>query len=105
MYFDGLPTEVWVDEYFPVDKTTGKMFFSFAGEGELWVSLLEKAYAKLRGDLVLELLLLVCRIASCVQSRVYMILLLAAVMNLHCELVTSLWCVRQLWRTCTGHVL
>lgn len=50
MYFDGLPTEVWVDEYFPVDKTTGKMFFSFAGEGELWVSLLEKAYAKLRGN-------------------------------------------------------
>jgi hypothetical protein len=52
---DGQPRIVVVDDYFPFIKTRGgKEIFAFAkskvGENEIWVQLVEKAWAKLCGS-------------------------------------------------------
>jgi len=50
MYCDGVRTDVLVDDYFPCDVQTRKPVFSHGNGPELWVLLLEKAYAKLHGS-------------------------------------------------------
>ena len=47
---NGIETPVIVDDYLPVDMKTGKLAFAHSKPGELWVSLLEKAWAKLNGS-------------------------------------------------------
>ena len=39
-----------IDDYLPVDSETGMPVFASCRQGEMWVSLLEKAWAKLHGD-------------------------------------------------------
>lgn len=41
---------VTVDDFFPVDASTGRLAFSHSPNNELWVALVEKAYAKLHGS-------------------------------------------------------
>jgi len=50
MYCDGILTDVLLDDYFPCDVRTRKPVFSHGNGPELWVLLLEKAYAKLHGS-------------------------------------------------------
>lgn len=45
---NGKETPVVIDDYLPV-KSDGKPVFATSSDGELWVSLLEKAWAKLHG--------------------------------------------------------
>ena len=47
---DGEPIEVTVDDYFPCDPKTGEPAFSRCMGNELWVCLLEKAWAKVHGS-------------------------------------------------------
>ena len=48
---DGIWQEVTVDDFFPCSSETGGLpIFSRASGNELWVLLLEKAYAKLHGN-------------------------------------------------------
>lgn len=47
-FLNGQDTPIIVDDYFPV-KSDGKPAFATCRDGELWVSLLEKAWAKLHG--------------------------------------------------------
>lgn len=49
LYIDGLWQVVFVDDYFPVDTRTGKLCFSETNGSELWVIILEKAWAKING--------------------------------------------------------
>ena len=42
-------TPVVVDDYLPVNPDDGKPAFASCRESEIWVSLLEKAWAKLHG--------------------------------------------------------
>ena len=45
---DGRPTEIYVDDYLPCNQSSGLPLFSTSlCEGELWICLLEKAWAKL----------------------------------------------------------
>jgi hypothetical protein len=47
-YVNGIKTAIMVDDWFPCSN--GKLAFGKSkGEGELWISLLEKAWAKLLG--------------------------------------------------------
>ena len=46
-YINGVETPVIVDDYLPVTKGTTDPAFAYSREGELWVSLLEKGWAKL----------------------------------------------------------
>lgn len=46
-YLNGIRTPVVVDDYFP--SYNGRIAFSKSNDGELWVSILEKAWAKLHG--------------------------------------------------------
>ena len=39
-----------VDDYLPVHKGTNKLAFAYSKQQELWVSLLEKGWAKLHGS-------------------------------------------------------
>mmetsp|Transcript_28873 Transcript_28873/g.27773 ORF Transcript_28873/g.27773 Transcript_28873/m.27773 type:complete len:173 (-) Transcript_28873:426-944(-) len=41
---------VFVDDFIPVDKTTGLPVFSRTKDGTLWLSILEKAWAKIHGN-------------------------------------------------------
>ena len=41
---------VTVDDFFPVHKDSGRLAFSHSPNNELWVALVEKAYAKLHGS-------------------------------------------------------
>lgn len=50
LYCDGVLTDVVVDDSFPCDMKTRKPLFSHGNGPELWVLLLEKAYAKLHGS-------------------------------------------------------
>ena len=47
-YVNGQETPVVIDDYLPV-SSSGRPVFASSREGELWVSLLEKAWAKLHG--------------------------------------------------------
>lgn len=49
-WHDGEPIEVVVDDYFPCDPDTGEPAFSSCVGSELWVCLLEKAWAKKHGS-------------------------------------------------------
>ena len=51
-YLNGKLTPVVVDDYLPV-KEDGTPAFATSRDGELWVSLLEKAWAKLHGSYAL----------------------------------------------------
>ena len=48
LFINGNETSVIVDDYLPV-KANGQPAFATCRDGELWVSLLEKAWAKLHG--------------------------------------------------------
>lgn len=48
-YVNGLETPVIVDDYFPVNPS-GELAFSNAKDGEFWVPIMEKAWAKLHGS-------------------------------------------------------
>ena len=48
LYINGIETPVIVDDYLPV-TARGQPAFATCRDGELWVSLLEKAWAKLHG--------------------------------------------------------
>lgn len=50
LYCDGVLTDVVVDDSFPCDMKTRKPLFSHGNGPELWVLLLEKAYAKVHGS-------------------------------------------------------
>ena len=50
-YINGQDTPVIIDDYLPV-KEDGKLAFASCKDGELWVALLEKAWAKLHGTYV-----------------------------------------------------
>lgn len=47
---DGLWTNVFVDDYFPCHKRSRTMVFAVGRKNQLWVSLLEKALAKIYGN-------------------------------------------------------
>lgn len=47
---NGLQTQVIIDDLFPCDPTTGEPCYSHTKTNELWVILLEKAWAKLHGS-------------------------------------------------------
>lgn len=49
-YKNGLPITIIVDDYFPCDPSSGNPCYSHAVGNELWVLLLEKAWAKLHGS-------------------------------------------------------
>jgi len=50
MYCDGIRCDILVDDKFPCDVKTRKPVFSHGDGPELWVLLLEKAYAKVHGS-------------------------------------------------------
>ena len=47
-WINGQETPVIVDDFLPV-KSNGRLAFASSRDGEIWVSLLEKAWAKLHG--------------------------------------------------------
>ena len=49
LHIDGKPQIVIVDDYLPVDKDTKKLIYAQTKNNEIWVSLLEKAWAKVNG--------------------------------------------------------
>ena len=48
-YINGIETPVIVDDYFPVHRGSTDLCFADSKGEELWVSLLEKGWAKLHG--------------------------------------------------------
>ena len=49
-YVNGVLTPVIVDDHFPVKDGQARMRFAYSKDEELWVSLLEKGWAKLHGS-------------------------------------------------------
>ena len=49
LYIDGRPQIVIVDDYLPVDKRTKRLVYAQSKGNEIWVMLLEKAWAKVNG--------------------------------------------------------
>ena len=49
LYIDGRPQIVIVDDYLPVDKRTKRPVYAQSKGNEIWVMLLEKAWAKVNG--------------------------------------------------------
>ena len=49
-FVNGIETPVIVDDYFPIHLKDNQLAFAHSNEGELWVSLLEKGWAKLNGS-------------------------------------------------------
>jgi len=47
---NGIPTTVVIDDYIPCDEDEGEPIFANSRNGDLWVLLLEKAWAKLHGS-------------------------------------------------------
>jgi hypothetical protein len=50
LYLNGIPEEIIVDDYFPLDTKKNISCFSSAGEGTVWLQILEKCYAKAYGS-------------------------------------------------------
>lgn len=50
LYIAGCPTTIVVDSYFPYDEKTRKPAFAGTNQNELWVMILEKAWAKFHGS-------------------------------------------------------
>ena len=50
LMIDGVPREVVVDDRFPYDSHKEEWAFSRTSEKEIWVQLLEKAWAKIYGS-------------------------------------------------------
>ncbi len=50
MFRDGEAVQVILDDWFPCDKSGDLLFSRSNGDAELWVLLLEKAYAKMYGS-------------------------------------------------------
>jgi len=48
-YVGGLKTLIVVDDYFPCNEKTGDPIFAHSESAEIWVMVLEKAWAKLLG--------------------------------------------------------
>lgn len=48
-HLNGAWRKVLIDDYFPVDENNRMMCSQTENKGELWVSLLEKAYMKVMG--------------------------------------------------------
>ena len=49
LFIDGKPQIVIVDDYLPIDKTTRRPCYAQSKGNEIWVMLLEKAWAKVNG--------------------------------------------------------
>ena len=49
LYIDGVEQIVIVDDYLPVKKGTTELAFAKSKKNEIWISLLEKAWAKVNG--------------------------------------------------------
>ena len=49
LYIDGRPQIVIVDDYLPIEKSTRQPCYAQSKGNELWVMLLEKAWAKVNG--------------------------------------------------------
>ena len=49
LFIDGKPQIVIVDDYLPVKKGTNELVFAKSTKNEIWISLLEKAWAKVNG--------------------------------------------------------
>ena len=49
LFIDGRPQIVIVDDYLPIDKTTKRACYAQSKGNEIWVMLLEKAWAKVNG--------------------------------------------------------
>ena len=49
LFIDGKPQVVIVDDYLPIDKTTRRPCYAQSKGNEIWVMLLEKAWAKVNG--------------------------------------------------------
>ena len=49
LFIDGKPQIVIVDDYLPVKKGTNELIFAKSKKNEIWISLLEKAWAKVNG--------------------------------------------------------
>ena len=49
LFIDGKPQIVIVDDYLPVKKGTNELVFAKSKKNEIWISLLEKAWAKVNG--------------------------------------------------------
>ena len=49
-YINGIKTPVFIDDYLPVHPGTNKIAFCTSKSGEMWTSLVEKAWAKLHGS-------------------------------------------------------
>ena len=50
LFIEGAKTPVIVDHYLPIDKYSGNVIFTRSDDNELWISLLEKAFAKSHGS-------------------------------------------------------
>ena len=49
LFVGGKPQKVIVDDYLPVKKGTNELIFAHSKKNEIWISLLEKAWAKVNG--------------------------------------------------------
>ena len=49
-FINGVQTSVVVDDYLPVIKNTSRLAFGHSDRQGLWVSLIEKGWAKLHGS-------------------------------------------------------
>uniref|UniRef100_A0A2P2I930 Calpain family cysteine protease containing protein n=2 Tax=Hirondellea gigas TaxID=1518452 RepID=A0A2P2I930_9CRUS len=49
-YKDGISKDITIDDFLPIDQLTGEMYGVRTRSGQLWVALLEKAFAKLHGS-------------------------------------------------------
>jgi hypothetical protein len=49
-YINGHQHNITIDDYFPLDPVTNRLAFSHTKENELWVLILEKAWAKINGS-------------------------------------------------------
>jgi hypothetical protein len=51
VYIKGIPTTISVDDYLPVNKTTGKLVFAQQSvTGSVWAALFEKIWAKVNAN-------------------------------------------------------